>query len=87
MTLALGMTGKRLDHTLAALSAVLQYAPQRRLLVVDEVDAALAATGPVSFVAGVRERVSIHPAAAGPLCRAQAGSSIRWMGCCWSPAG
>ncbi|MCW5722717.1 MAG: hypothetical protein KIS86_16390, partial [Devosia sp.] len=41
VTLALGMTGKRLDHTLAALSAVLQYAPTRRLLLVDEVDVAL----------------------------------------------
>ena len=61
VTLALGMTGKRLDHTLAALSAVLQYAPSRRLLLVDEVDVALAATGPVGFEAGVRERVSIHP--------------------------
>ena len=61
VTLALGMTGKRLDHTLAALSAVLQYAPARRLLLVDEVDVALAATGPVVFDAGVRERVSIHP--------------------------
>lgn len=61
VTLALGMTGKRLDHTLAALSAVLQYAPSRKLLLVDEVDVALAATGPVAFAAGVRERVSIHP--------------------------
>lgn len=61
VTLALGMTGKRLDHTLAALSAVLQYAPTRRLLLIDEVDVALAAVGPVEFGAGVRERVSIHP--------------------------
>ena len=61
VTLALGMTGKRLDHTLAALSAVLQYAPSRRLLLVDEVDVALAATGPVAFEAGPRERISIHP--------------------------
>lgn len=63
VTLALGMTGKRLDHTLAALSAVLQYAPQRRLLLIDEVDVALAATGPVGFEATKRERVSIHPLA------------------------
>lgn len=63
VTLALGMTGKRLDHTLAALSAVLQYAPTRRLLLVDEVDVALAVTGPVRFSAGLRERVSIHPLA------------------------
>ena len=61
VTLALGMTGKRLDHTLAALSAVLQYAPVRRLLLVDEVDVALAVVGPIRFEAGVRERVSIHP--------------------------
>ena len=61
VTLALGMTGKRLDHTLAALSAVLQYAPTRKLLLVDEVDVALAVVGSVSFEAGYRERVSIHP--------------------------
>ena len=61
VTLALGMTGKRLDHTLAALSAVLQYAPQRKILLVDEVDVALAVTGPTWFEAGKGERVSIHP--------------------------
>jgi thiamine pyrophosphokinase len=61
VTLALGMTGKRLDHTLAALSAVLQYAPTRRLLLVDEVDVALAVVGSIRFTAGPRERVSIHP--------------------------
>lgn len=61
VTLALGMTGKRLDHTLAALSAVLQYAPGRRLMLVDEVDVALAVTGSIAFEAGPRERVSIHP--------------------------
>jgi thiamine pyrophosphokinase len=61
VTLALGMTGKRLDHTLAALSAVLQYAPQRRLLLVDEVDVALAVVGAIAFDAATGERVSIHP--------------------------
>ena len=61
VTLALGMTGKRLDHTLAALSAVLQYAPMRRLLLVDEVDVALAVVGSINFTASKRERVSIHP--------------------------
>ncbi|WP_375452762.1 thiamine diphosphokinase [uncultured Devosia sp.] len=61
VTLALGMTGKRLDHTLAALSAVLQYAPQRRLLLVDEVDVAFAAVGAFAFDAAAGERVSIHP--------------------------
>ena len=61
LTLALGMTGKRLDHTLAALSAVLKYAPLRKLVVVDEVDVALAVVGPMAFEAGAGERVSIHP--------------------------
>jgi thiamine pyrophosphokinase len=61
VTLALGMTGKRLDHTLAALSAALQVAPMRKLLLVDEVDVAYAAVGPVRFTAEVGERVSIHP--------------------------
>ncbi len=61
VTLALGMTGKRLDHTLAALSAVLQYAPTRRLLLVDEIDVALAVVGPIKFDADPRERISIHP--------------------------
>lgn len=61
VTLALGVTGKRLDHTLAALSAVLHYAPQRHLLVVDEVDVALAVVGSFTFNAVAGERVSIHP--------------------------
>jgi thiamine pyrophosphokinase len=61
VTLALGMTGKRLDHTLAALSAVLQYAPTRKLLLVDEVDVALAVVGAIAFDAAKGERVSIHP--------------------------
>jgi len=61
VTLALGMTGKRLDHTLAALSAVLKYARARKIVVVDEVDVALAVVGPVAFEAGAKERVSIHP--------------------------
>ncbi|WP_323014902.1 thiamine diphosphokinase [Devosia sp.] len=61
VTLALGMTGRRLDHTLAALSAVLQFAPSRKLLLVDAVDVALAATGALRFEAAPGERVSIHP--------------------------
>jgi thiamine pyrophosphokinase len=61
VTLAVGMTGKRLDHTLAALSAVLQFAPSRQLLVVDEVDVALAVVGAIAFSAAAGERVSIHP--------------------------
>lgn len=61
LTLALGMTGKRLDHTLAALSAVLQAAPERSTLLVDEVDVALTTVGAFGFDAHHRERVSVHP--------------------------
>lgn len=61
VTLALGMTGKRLDHTLAALSAVLEVARQRHVLLVDEVDVALAVSGRFSFAAAEGERISIHP--------------------------
>lgn len=61
VTLALGMTGKRLDHTLAALSAVLEVARERKVLLVDEVDVALAVSGPFAFTAAAGERVSIHP--------------------------
>jgi thiamine pyrophosphokinase len=61
VTLALGMTGKRLDHTLAALSAVLAVAHDRAVLLVDEVDVALAVSGSFAFTADAGERVSIHP--------------------------
>ena len=61
VTMALGMTGKRLDHTLAALSTVLEYGPERRIMLVDEVDVAFAAVGRFAFEAAAGERVSIHP--------------------------
>ncbi len=61
VTLALGMTGKRLDHTLAALGALLEVAPHRHVLLVDETDVALAVSGPFSFDAAARERISVHP--------------------------
>ncbi len=61
VTLALGMTGKRLDHTLAALSAVLDVARERAVLLVDEVDVALAVSGAFQFDAAAGERVSVHP--------------------------
>src|SRR5690606_23119718 len=61
VTLALGMTGKRLDHTLAALAALLEVAPHRRVILVDEMDVALAVSGPFSFHAAPRERISVHP--------------------------
>jgi len=61
VTLALGMTGKRLDHTLAALGALLEVAPHRQVILVDETDVALAVSGPIAFDAQVRERISVHP--------------------------
>jgi len=61
VTLALGMTGKRLDHTLAALSALHEVATRRRVILVDEVDVALAISGPFAFDAAPKERISVHP--------------------------
>lgn len=61
VTLALGMTGKRLDHTLAALSALHELATRRHVILVDEVDVALAVSGPFSFNARKGERISVHP--------------------------
>ncbi|MHA6296978.1 thiamine diphosphokinase [Devosia sp. CAU 1758] len=61
VTLALGMTGKRLDHTLAALGALLEVAPHRKVILVDETDVALAVSGPFAFDAAPKERISVHP--------------------------
>lgn len=61
VTLALGMTGKRLDHTLAALGALLEVARSRKVILVDEMDVALAVSGPFAFNAEARERISVHP--------------------------
>ena len=63
VTVALGMTGKRLDHTLAALDSLTRHAPHRNIILVDEEDAALALTGPFDFEVGEGERVSIYPLA------------------------
>jgi thiamine pyrophosphokinase len=61
ITIALGMTGKRFDHTLAALSAVTEYARARKIILVDEFDLAIALSGPFGFTIKAGERVSIHP--------------------------
>lgn len=63
VTVALGMTGKRLDHTLAALSAVTENAGEKRIVLVDEHDIALAVAGSFAFAVAPGERVSIHPLA------------------------
>lgn len=63
VTVALGMTGKRLDHTLAALDAVARYASRRKIVIVDEQDLALALDRAFSFTVAPGERVSVHPLA------------------------
>ena len=63
LTVALGMTGGRFDHTLAALDVVARYAVRRRLMIVDQLDVAVALTEKFSFVVEPGERVSIHPLA------------------------
>ncbi len=62
VTVALGMTGKRFDHTLAALDAVTRYA-DRNVILVDEDDLALVLDRPFSFAVEPGERVSVHPLA------------------------
>jgi thiamine pyrophosphokinase len=61
VTIGLGMTGGRFDHTLAALDAVTKHASHRTIILVDESDLALALTGPFSFEVTPRDRVSVHP--------------------------
>ncbi|MDC9825191.1 thiamine diphosphokinase [Devosia sp. ZB163] len=61
VTVALGMTGRRFDHTLAALDAVAKYAHRRRIVLVDEQDIALGLTETFSFKVEPGERVSLHP--------------------------
>lgn len=63
VTVALGMTGDRFDHTLAALDAVTRQAQGRAIILVDEHDLALALTGPFAFTVNAGDRVSIHPLA------------------------
>lgn len=63
VTLVVGMTGKRFDHTLAALDALTRYALHRRIILLDEEDLALALAGDFSFTVAPGERVSVHPLA------------------------
>jgi thiamine pyrophosphokinase len=61
VTVALGMTGGRFDHTLAALDAVTRHAPERRIILVDEHDIAVGLVDSFSFAVSPGERISIHP--------------------------
>lgn len=63
VTVAVGMTGKRLDHTLDAFHAMTRHAARRKIILVDEHDLALGLTEDFSFTVGCGERVSIYPLA------------------------
>jgi len=61
LTVALGMTGRRFDHTLAALNAVARYGAERPIILVDEDDVALSLSGTFGLSIGEGERVSVYP--------------------------
>ncbi|MCD7060426.1 thiamine diphosphokinase [Pelagibacterium xiamenense] len=61
LTLGLGMTGGRFDHTLAALNAVARVAHERKIILIDEHDLALGVSGSISVRVGEGARVSIYP--------------------------
>jgi thiamine pyrophosphokinase len=63
VTVCLGMTGGRFDHTLAALDAMARHATKRHIILVDQQDVALGLTEPFAFEVARGERVSIHPLA------------------------
>src|SRR5262249_27285982 len=61
VTIALGMTGRRFDHTMAGLHVMTRYARERWIILVDEHDIALGVSGGLRFSAAEGERVSMHP--------------------------
>lgn len=61
LTIAMGMTGRRFDHTLAALHVVTRYAADRKIIIVDGADLALALSGPFAFAVAAGDKVSVHP--------------------------
>lgn len=61
VTIGLGMTGRRFDHSLAALDALARHAPRRPIILVDESDVALGLAGPFDFTVEPGTRVSVHP--------------------------
>lgn len=61
VTVAVGMTGGRFDHTLAALDAVARQAGERKIILVAEEDVVVALRGPFGLAVGAGDRVSVHP--------------------------
>lgn len=61
VVVALGMTGKRFDHTLAATHVVTKFASKRAIILMDEQDLALGVADDFSFCVKPGDRVSMHP--------------------------
>jgi thiamine pyrophosphokinase len=61
VTVALGVTGRRFDHTLAAIDAASRYTEERFVILVDQDDIALVLRGPFGHQVKAGERVSIYP--------------------------
>ena len=59
--IGLGFTGKRLDHTLAALHVVAKYSNRKRVILVGEDDSVLVCRGAHRFVVDRGTRFSIYP--------------------------
>lgn len=63
ITICLGVSGKRLDHTLAALDVLVRYSADRAMAIVSETDLVLAVRGQFDFEVEKGARVSVHPIA------------------------
>lgn len=63
VTVAMGMMGRRLDHTLAALDAVARHGRDRIIVLVDEDDIGVVLSETFDFELAEGERVSVHPLA------------------------
>lgn len=60
-TVCLGVSGKRLDHTLAALDVLARYSIEREMAIVSEFDLVMASNNHFTFEVDMGGRVSIHP--------------------------
>ncbi len=61
LTIALGMSGNRLAHTLSAIDIIGRYACDRNIILIDEKDLAFGACGEFSLAIGAEQGLSIHP--------------------------
>lgn len=73
LVLAVGFTGRRLDHELAVYNALIK-APMRPVLVIGEEDICLALTDPLTLLLPVGTRVSLFPMAEVSC----ASTGLRW---------